>query len=80
LIEANHFGLPTIGAKGCGIEDAVSNDKSGLLVDGHDSKAFLDAVTTILDNKPTYEMGAKSWSELHQWQHIIKHYIDFIDS
>ncbi len=80
LIEANHFGLPTIGAKGCGIEDAVSNGKSGLLVDGHDSKAFLDAVTTILDNKPTYEMGAKSWSELYQWQHIIKHYIDFIDS
>ncbi|WP_375234803.1 glycosyltransferase family 4 protein [Winogradskyella sp.] len=80
LIEANHFGLPTIGAKGCGIEDAVSNEKSGLLIDGQDSKEFVNAVIMILDNKATYEKGAKSWSELHQWQHIIKHYIDFIDS
>lgn len=80
LIEANHFGLPTIGAKGCGIEDAVSNGKSGLLVDAQDSKEFVNAVTMILDDKPTYEKGAKSWSELHQWQHIIKRYIDFIDS
>ena len=80
LIEANHFGLPTIGAKGCGIEDAVSNGKSGLLVDGHDSKTFLDAVTVILGDKSKYKKQAKSWSELHQWQHIIKRYIDFIDS
>ncbi|WP_299114671.1 glycosyltransferase family 4 protein [uncultured Winogradskyella sp.] len=80
LIEANHFGLPTIGAKGCGIEDAVSHGKSGLLVNARESEKLIDAVTTILDNKSAFEREAKSWSELHQWQHIIKRYIDFIDS
>ena len=80
LIEANHYGVPTIGAIGCGIEDAVSNGKSGLLVDGHDSKAFLGALTTILENKLTFEKEAKSWSVFHHWQYIIKRYIDFIDS
>ncbi|GGI58026.1 glycosyltransferase family 4 protein [Winogradskyella haliclonae] len=80
LIEANHFGLPTIGAKGCGIEDAVSHGKSGLLVNGHKTQEFIDAVTTILDDKSRFEEAAKSWSELHQWQYIIKRYIDFIDS
>ncbi|RZN83100.1 MAG: glycosyltransferase family 1 protein [Winogradskyella sp.] len=80
LIEANHFGLPTIGAKGCGIEDAVSHGKSGLLVNAYESEEFVDAVTTILDDKSSYAKEAKSWSEMHQWQQIIKRYIDFIDS
>ena len=79
LLEANHFGLPAIGAKGCGIEDAISHGKSGLLVDGHDTQEFCEAVTTILDNKTAYEKEALIWSNAHHWKHIIKRYITAIE-
>ena len=80
LIEANYFGLPTIGAKGCGIEDAISNGNSGLLIDGQNSEAFANSISKILSDKNTFETGAKVWAEQHQWHVIIDKYINYIKS
>lgn len=80
LIEANYFGLPTIGAKGCGIEDAVSNHKSGILIDTYDSEAFSNAVKTILEDNTYYKTNAKIWANDHRWEEVIKRYVDYIEA
>ena len=79
LIEANHFGIPTIGAKGCGIEDAIDNGVSGLLINANDKKAFNKAIETILENNAEFQIGAKAWASKHKWSAIIKAYIDIIE-
>ncbi|SHH39320.1 glycosyltransferase family 4 protein [Winogradskyella jejuensis] len=80
LIEANHFGLPTIGSKSCGIEDAILDKNSGLLVDREDTSAFINAIGSILNNKTHYTEQAKLWAEQHQWSHVIKQYVDYIEA
>lgn len=75
LIEANALGLPGIGSTNCGIEDAICDKKSGLLVPYRDSVAFLNALNEILTNYEEYKMEAKNWAALHTWDTIIMQYI-----
>lgn len=75
ILEANVFGVPAIGAKGCGIEDAIANGVSGLLVDPLDADAFLEAIQEIIANKKTYRNEALSWAKQHDWATIIHQYI-----
>ncbi|RNC86895.1 MAG: glycosyltransferase family 1 protein [Winogradskyella sp.] len=79
LIEANYFGLPTIGSKGCGIEDAISDGKSGLLINASHTTEFINAMDRILDNRDEFEAESKLWAERHQWKNIIQRYIDYIE-
>ena len=79
LIEANHFGIPTIGAKDCGIEDAIANGVSGLFINVNDKKAMNKSIETILENYTEFEKGAKAWANKHKWSTIIKTYIDIIE-
>ncbi|TCK68838.1 phosphatidylinositol alpha-1,6-mannosyltransferase [Winogradskyella wandonensis] len=80
LIEANHFGLPTIGSKWCGIEDAIDDGISGLLIDATKSEDFVDAVKTIFNGSEDFSENAKLWAEQHHWHHIIKQYVDYIEA
>jgi phosphatidylinositol alpha-1,6-mannosyltransferase len=70
ILEANAFKLPAIGAIGCGIEDAIS-EESGKLVDGNDSAQIVEAMTHILDQKETYAKSSRSWAEQHNWDNLI---------
>ena len=80
IIEANAIGVPAIGAMGSGLEDAIFNKKSGLLIKVNDTNAFLNAVETILNNKQTFSKQASIWADKHRWEHIVKQYIDLIRS
>lgn len=80
LIEANYFELPTIGAKGCGIADAILDGKSGILIDPKNTEAFFEAVNSILEHTSHYKSNAKIWAKAHQWDEIIKRYIAYIES
>nr|WP_251059573.1 glycosyltransferase family 4 protein [Winogradskyella immobilis] len=80
LIEANYFGLPTIGALGCGIEDAIDNYKSGILVNHSVSEAFISAVKEIRQNTQTFSEMSKQWALKHTWEQIIVKYIKVIES
>lgn len=71
VLEAGYYDLPTIGAKGCGIADAVSNDYNGYLVDGDSGDEVADAITKILSNKERLKVGAKQWAKEHDWNIII---------
>lgn len=71
ILEANAFGVPGIGALGCGIEDAISSD-SGILVDGDDTISIVAAVQKILTEKDNYAHNARLWAEKHNWAELIK--------
>jgi phosphatidylinositol alpha-1,6-mannosyltransferase len=75
ILEANAMGIPAIGAKGCGIEDAINSGHSGLLIDLNDTNGFRLAILQILQHISEYKIEAKKWAEQHDWSHIIKDYI-----
>jgi phosphatidyl-myo-inositol dimannoside synthase len=49
-LEAAIAGLPAIGGRGCGAEDAIVDGVTGLLVDGNDPRAIAAAVSTLIDD------------------------------
>lgn len=71
ILEANAFGLPAIGAKGCGIEDAI-DPSSGILVDGNDTEAILNSIQQIQQDYSKYQKGARKWAEKHNWNELVK--------
>lgn len=75
LIEANALGLPGIGSANCGIEDAISDKKSGILVPYNNSELFISALNTILTEYDNYKSNAKTWALQHTWESIIEKYI-----
>ena len=79
ILEANASGLPSIGSKGCGIEDAIKPEYSGILVEPDDSEAFKSAISTILNDRITYSENAKKWAQTHGWSDIIKDYIQILE-
>jgi phosphatidylinositol alpha-1,6-mannosyltransferase len=49
-LEAAMAGLPAIGGRGNGADDAIVHGETGLLVDGTDERAIADAIATLIDN------------------------------
>jgi len=79
LLEANYFGVPCIGSKGCGIEDAIKDGASGRLISHDDTDELLSAIQTILSDYEAYQSRARAWAMQHSWQIIVKHYIEVIE-
>ena len=80
ILEANALGIPAIGSTNCGIEDAISNFKSGILVPYDNDGELSKAIQTIIENYDVYSKNALSWAESHKWNYIIKDYIELINS
>ena len=75
LLEANSLGIPTIGSTGCGIEDAIANYTSGILVKNNDFEKISLAVDEIIKNYDTYQIASNEWAHNFTWETIIKKYI-----
>ena len=75
ILEANALGVPAIGSKNCGIEDAIKPNVSGVLIDSSDTSQFLKAIDSILKSKDTFSEASTDWALAHNWSTIIKHYI-----
>ena len=73
-LEANLHGLPVIGAKLCGVEEAVYHKYSGYQVDGDNAEEILEGVTYCLENKVGLAMTSRDWARQHQWAEIVKQY------
>jgi phosphatidylinositol alpha-1,6-mannosyltransferase len=75
ILEANFFSRPALGAKGCGIEDAIDIGINGELVDGDNPMAILDCVDQIMINvkRNSYDFN-KKLNELN-WDELVKVYI-----
>ena len=70
ILEANSFGLPAIGATGCGIDDAIST-KSGKLVDGNSNFEIVMAMQSVLAERELFSSGAREWAQKHNWSQLI---------
>ena len=77
-IEANYFGLPAIGSRESGLEDAINDGISGVIVDPKNVEEIVSAVNTITANYETFSNGAVNWAKEHHWSMIIRKYIESI--
>jgi len=73
-LEANYFGIPVIGALGTGVEAAIKDGYSGILVDANNKSAICDAVEKILNNKEFFRIESKKWAINHHWDNISKEF------
>lgn len=78
ILEANSLGVPAIGSKGCGIEDAIHHGHSGILIDATDSQAFLEAVKVLQRDADRYREGALAWAKNHEWSAVIPKYLELL--
>ncbi len=79
ILEANALGIPSIGSKGCGIEDAINNKSSGVLIELDNSEEFINGLDLISSDKTKYKTEAKKWAEAHDWSIIVNQYMKLLD-
>lgn len=79
ILEANYFGLPAIGAEGCGIEAAIKNNYNGMLVNGDDGEQITNALDYIMKSKTAFFNNAKLWASQHDWTEVVKKYLEVLD-
>lgn len=77
-LEANVFGMPVIGAKYCGVEDAVDVAKSGFLVDGDDPVEITTAVEACMASMDELRMESVEWARKHDWNLIVQNYKSYL--
>lgn len=69
-LEANYFGKPVIGGKSGGVSEAVLDGVTGLLVDPQNSKDFVIAVFTLLENTDfAHRLGYQGMDRVHSQFH-----------
>ncbi|WP_029037693.1 glycosyltransferase family 4 protein [Salinimicrobium xinjiangense] len=79
ILEANSLGIPSIGSKGCGIEEAVQDGFSGVLVNKSDTEEVFAAVDGILANYQEYSSNAVQWARQFRWEKVIGKYIELLE-
>jgi phosphatidylinositol alpha-1,6-mannosyltransferase len=77
-LEANYFGVPVIGAKGCGVEDAVQDGVSGILVDPNNPNEIAQAVSTILADWQGFSSRARIHALEFDWNNVKVKYMDLL--
>lgn len=67
FLEAAQFGVPGIGTLGSGIEDAIEDGVSGVLVPEQNPAAFARALEVILADLERFRAGARQWYTRFSW-------------
>lgn len=80
ILESNYFGVPVVGATGCGISDAIEDGYNGYLVDGDNANEITNALSKIVSNENQMSENALKWSHKHDWNNIVTKYINIINS
>lgn len=78
FLEAAACGLPVVGTKQCGIDDAVSEEQNGLLVAGDDSEPFAQAILRILRDpalKARMAEEGRAWAAQFTWDERVERYL-----
>ncbi len=71
VLEAAQFGLPAIGSRDCGIEDAINDGVSGVLTGQMDHEGIANAIRLILKKHEDFRAGARSWYTRFTWEKTI---------
>lgn len=80
ILEAAYLGVPAIGSRGTGIEDAISQGKSGLLVDPHQQEEIAAAVKHILQKSSYFKDECKVHARRYSWELVTPRYIEILRS
>ena len=78
ILEANSLGVPAIGAKGCGIEDAIKDGYSGKLTNAGAPLQIKEALEEILNNYEKYSKRSEKWAQNFTWDKIIQSYLTIL--
>jgi phosphatidylinositol alpha-1,6-mannosyltransferase len=73
-LEANACGTPVVGAKFCGVEEAVLHKESGYLVDGSIAKEVIEGIEFCIQNKAKLKQSSIFWAEKHAWPIISENF------
>ena len=79
-LEANAHGVPVVGARGSGAEEAVKDGVSGFLVDAADANAAAEALRKVREGGYTLSESARTWAKAHDWSVIGKRYSGWLSS
>ena len=74
ILEANYLGLPAIGARGCGIEQAIWHQHSGWLVDPQNQLEIVTAIEDIRMQYRRYQAQAREWAGRFTWYEMGRQY------
>ena len=75
ILEANSLGIPAIGAKGCGIEDAIQSGYNGEIVDGNSFSEIERAIIKILENYDRYSSNSEKWAKKFDWNKLTESFL-----
>ena len=78
ILEANLFGVPALGSKNTGIEDAIVNKKTGILADPFSINEIIDGIDLILQKRDEYSKNLINWALEHSWSNISNQYLKAI--
>lgn len=78
ILEANYFGLPAIGSRGCGIEQAIRHGYNGWLIDPHSPCEFVYALEEIMIHYSRYHHCAHEWSTGFVWNQVGDRYAELL--
>lgn len=78
ILEANGLGLPAIGAKGTGVEQAINHSVNGNLVDAKKADEIVNSVFLIANEYESYSSRAILWAQQHDWKIIGNKYLDIL--
>ncbi len=77
-LEANASGLPVVGSKSSGAEDAIKEGETGLLVPQNNVEATAGAMEKILENVEIWKSMSKEavvWAKEHDWNTVREEYV-----
>jgi len=71
-LEANAYGVPVIGAKNCGAEDAIVDGVSGFLVDPFDIYGVAEKISLVLDKKVISRKNCVDWAQKNNLSNCVR--------
>lgn len=82
ILEANQFGVPAVGSKNCGIEDAIKYGENGYLCEQGNVEDIKNKMEMILEKKVNdknyWQEKSKSWANNFSWDKAAKLYVSLL--
>ncbi len=80
FMEAASYGVGSIGGKDGGANDAIQNEKTGLICNGEDINSIYENIIKFFqnDNYKKYGFNALKFSENFMWNKVVKKYLNLI--
>jgi glycosyltransferase involved in cell wall biosynthesis len=83
VIEAGAVGVPTVASNSPGLRESVRDGVTGLLCPHGDVPALAGALTTLLDDDPTWERfsrAARAWAERFSWDRMAEETLSLVET